>query len=50
MILFGIIAAKGMHFVVHLNVIRYNNYCPSIGGYLFVNPVKISDQGGMKIN
>ena len=26
-------------FVVHLNVLNYNN-CPSIGRYLFLNPVR----------
>ena len=35
----GIIAAKSKPFVVHLNVLSYNN-CPSIGRYLFVNPVE----------
>ena len=39
MILVGIIAAKSKPFVVHLNVLSYNN-CPSIGRYLFVNPVR----------
>ena len=39
MILVGIIAAKSKPFVVHLNVLNYNN-CPSIGRYLFVNPVR----------
>ena len=41
MILVGIIAAKSKPFVVHLNVLNYNN-CPSIGRYLFLNPVKSS--------
>ena len=35
----GIIAAKSKPFVVHLNVLNYNN-CPSIGRYLFLNPVR----------
>ena len=39
MILVAIIAAKSKPFVVHLNVLSYNN-CPSIGRYLFVNPVR----------
>ena len=39
MILVGIIAAKSKPFVVHLNVLNYNN-CPSIGRYLFLNPVR----------
>ena len=39
MILVGIIAAKSKPFVVHMNVLSYNN-CPSIGRYLFVNPVR----------
>ena len=39
MILVGIIAAKSKLFVVHLNVLSYNN-CPSIGRYLFLNPVR----------
>ena len=39
MILVGIIAAKSKPFVVHLNVLSYNN-CPSIGRYLFLNPVR----------
>ena len=39
MILVGIIAAKSKPFVVHLNVLSYNN-CSSIGRYLFVNPVR----------
>ena len=49
MILVGIIAAKSKPFVVHLNVLNYNN-CPSIGRYLFLNPVRINDQDGMKMN
>ena len=39
LILVAIIAAKSKPFVVHLNVLSYNN-CPSIGRYLFVNPVR----------
>ena len=39
LILVGIIAAKSKPFVVHLNVLNYNN-CPSIGRYLFLNPVR----------
>jgi len=39
LILAGIIAAKSKPFVLHLNVLSYNN-CPSFGRYLFVNPVR----------
>ena len=42
MILAGVIAAKNKLFVLHLNVLSNNNIIyPSIGRYLFVNPVNI---------